>query len=298
MNLRCLKVFCLVMEEGTLVRAADAMHLSQSAASRLLQLLEQEYAIRLFRRENRRLIPTPEAERFYPEALRILSQIDALPAFVQQIQSGSPEAFRIIAQTRIVNGLAIPAIALLRDAFPDQPIKLEIHPRRDLGRRMLNDRYDIGLTALPLAIDQMAPVRLGAVPLKIAIASDHPLAARDVLRPEDLADVPYIALDDTTVIRRIVDQELAAIGARLRVAHEVSLGSAAYRLVQRGMGFTFADPVALDPELASDVRLVDWEPRMEIEFGYFAPDRARKHDLTHAFDQALRVVFAQRTKGM
>ncbi|WP_299556084.1 LysR family transcriptional regulator [uncultured Tateyamaria sp.] len=294
MNLRSLKVFVLVMEEGTLARAAGTMHLSQSAASRLLQLLEEEFEICLFQRDKKRLVPTGEAERFYPEALRILSQIEALPEFARQIQSSTPEPFRIIAQSRIVNGLVLPAIAELRDSFTDQPIKLEIHRRRDLGRRMTNDRFDVGISALPLPIDRPAPIRLGAAPLRIAVSYDHPLATRSVLRPMDMVGVPYIALDDTTVIRRIVDQELNTIGAQLDVAHEVSLGSAAYRLVQRGFGFTFADPVALDPELEPLVSLVDWEPRMEIEFGLFAPNRSRKPELTQAFEAALRRVFAER----
>ncbi|WP_195819278.1 LysR family transcriptional regulator [Roseobacter sp. MH60115] len=294
MNLRSLKIFALVMEEGTLARAAQTMHLSQSAASRLLQLLEEEFDIHLFHRDSRRLIPTAEAEAFYPEALRILSQIEALPGFVQRIQSDRPEPFRIIAQTRIVNGLIIPAIALIRAAFADQPMKLEIHPRRDLGRRMMNDRYDIGVTALPLPVDHPAPVRLGTAPLKIAIARDHPLATRYVLRPPDMAGVPYIALDETTVIRRIADREIAATGTHLDVAHEVSLGSAAYRLVERGLGFTFADPVALDPELEGKVRLIDWEPQMDVEIGYFIPDGNSKPDLTRAFEDALRTVYARR----
>ncbi|WP_299698660.1 LysR family transcriptional regulator [uncultured Tateyamaria sp.] len=294
MNLRSLKVFVLVMEEGTLARAAAAMHLSQSAASRLLQLLEDEFDISLFKRDKKRLVPTAEAERFYQEALRILSQIEALPEFARQIQSGVPEPFRIIAQSRIVNGLVLPAIAALENRIKDQPIKLEIHRRRDLGRRMMNDRFDVGISALPLPIDRPAPIRLGSAPLKIAISKEHPLAGRSVLRPRDIVAVPYIALDDTTVIRRIVDQELTAMGVQLDVAHEVSLGSAAYRLVQRGLGFTFADPVALDPELEPQVRLIDWEPRMEIEFGFFAPSRDSKPELTAAFESALRQVFAER----
>lgn len=297
MNLRSLKVFALVMEEGTLARAARTMNLSQSAASRLLQLLEDEFAVQLFRRENRRLIATPEAERFYPEALRILSQIDALPAFVQDIQSARPEPFRIIAQTRIVNGLIIPAIAEMRKTFAGQPVKLEIHPRRDLGRRMMNDRYDIGVTALPLPVDQPAPVALGTVALKVALARGHPLASRAALGPADMVEIPYIALDDTTVIRRIVDQEMAAIGATLEVAHEVSLGSAAYRLVQRGLGFTFADPIALDPELEADVCLIDWAPRMQIDFGYFVPNPDRKAALIRTFEAALRTVYDRRSGG-
>ena len=151
MNLRSLKVFVLVMEEGTLARAAARMNLSQSAASRLLQLLEDEFEIRLFLRDKKRLVPTREGERFFAEALRILGQIEALPDLVRQIRADAPEPLWIVAQTRIVNGLVLPAIAQFSEAWPDQPVKLEIHLRRDLGRRMINDRYDVGISALPFA---------------------------------------------------------------------------------------------------------------------------------------------------
>ncbi len=303
MNLRSLKVFVFVMEEGTLARAADRMNLSQSAASRLLHLLEDEFAVELFRRDRKRLIPTVAAERFYPEALRIMSQVEALPDFVKQIQSDTPEPLRVIAQTRIVNGLVLPAIAHFAKQMPDQPVKLEIHLRRDLGRRMMNDRYDVGVSALPMPVVQPAPHILGAASLKVAIAKDHPLATLSKLGPKDVTGIPYIALDETTVIRRIVDREMAAYGVKLKAAHEVSLGTAAYRMVHSGLGFTFADAVALDPELSDDIALIDWHPHMAIEFGYFLPNAEKpgkiedKTMAAHAFGDALRHVFDHRGTG-
>ncbi|WP_300014326.1 LysR family transcriptional regulator [uncultured Roseobacter sp.] len=297
MNLRALRVFAFVMEEGTLARAAERMNLSQSAASRQLTLLEQDFDVSFFQRDKKRLSPTLEAERFYPEALRILSQIDALPEFVRHIGSDRPEPLRIVAQSRIVNGLVLPAIARFVDSLPGQPVKLEIHRRRDLGRRIMNDRYDVGVSALPLPVEQLRAHRLGAAALKVAVARDHPLARKKALTASDIADVPYIALDDTTVIRRIVDRELAAQGISIQVAHEVSLGAAAYRLVHRGLGFTFADPVALDPELSGDVALIDWNPRMEVEFGYFLPKSDVRAEAKDAFCEALEAVFQEGRQG-
>ena len=297
MNIRSLKVFVLVMEEGTLARAAQTMNLSQSAASRLLHLLEQEFSITLFHRDKKRLVPTVEGERFYGEALRILSQIEALPNFARQIQTGAAEPFRIIAQSRIVNGLVLPAIAEFASQFPDQPVRLEIHPRRDLGRRLMHDRFDVGVSALPLSIDQPEPVRLGAVTLKVALRPDHPLAQQSVLTPQDLTALPYIALDDTTVIRRVVDRAMEAMGVQLQLTHEVSVGAAAYRLVRFGLGFTFADPVALDPELMKDVKLVDFDPSLTIEIGCFLSEASRKPALNEAYRRILQSIFHNRTQA-
>lgn len=296
MNLRALKVFAYVMEEGTLARAADRMHLSQSAASRQLSLLEQEFNVTLFRRDQKRLIPTAYAERFYPEALRILAQIDELPTFFDQMRSDLREPLRIVSQTRIANGLVLPAIAELARAMPDQPVKLEIHLRRDLARRIMNHRFDLCVSALPLPVETLDPVRLGATRLCIAVARDHPLARHGVLGPEDVQPFPYIALDETTVIRRLIDREMERLGKPLTITHEVSVGAAAYRLVHRGMGFTFADPVSLDPELAAHIALVPWAHDLRIEFGYFMPRHSAAHEAATAFGAILKRQFDARAE--
>ncbi len=279
------------MEEGTLARAADRVNLSQSAASRLLQILEEEFDVTLFRRDKKRLIATPEGERFYPEALRILAQVDQIPDFFAHIQSDRPEPLRLICHTRIVNGLVLPAIARFAKLESAIPVKLEIYPRRDLGRRIMNDRYDLGISALPLPVDNIRPHLLGTTELRVALPRDHPLAQRGVLGPTELANVPYIALDDSTVIRRIVDRSIDRAGVALMVKHEVSVGSAAYRLVQRKLGFTFADPVALDPELAPYIALVPWRDKMDVSFGYFLPSQRNRHPHAQAFADVLQEVF-------
>lgn len=81
------------------------------------------------------------------------------------------------------------------------------------------------------------------------------------------------------------------------VAHEVSTGAAAYRLVGAGMGFTFADAVALDPELEDKTVLVPWSPVMEVEFGYFTTTRSHGHPQVEAFGQALRTILLNRLCG-
>ncbi|MEL6464266.1 MAG: LysR family transcriptional regulator [Pseudomonadota bacterium] len=295
MNIRSLRIFIYVMEEGTLARAADRMHLSQSAASRQLGLLEQEFDVSLFSRDQKRLIPTPEAEAFYPEALSLLAQIDDLPAVFGQMNKDVRSPLRIVSQTRIANGLVLPTIAEFADAYPDQPVKLEIMLRRDLGRRIMHQQFDLCVSALPLPLEKLEPIPLGATTLCIALARDHRLASRAVLGPRDLRDIPYIALDDSTVLRRLVDRKVTGLNAP---AYEVSVGAAAYRLVHRGLGFAFADPVSLDPELAAGIALVPWDQKLSIEFGYFVADRKKANPSAHAFGDILKWQFVGKSVGL
>lgn len=297
MNLRSLRVFILVMEEGTLARASAKMHLSQPAASRLLQILEEELGVSLFFRDKKRLVPTPEGELFLPEAVRILSAIDDVPAFFDQIRDRAVVPLRIISHPRIVNGLVLPAMARLNARLPRLKMKLEIHPRRDLGRRIMHDLYDIGVSTLPLPVEGLTPERLFQTRLHVAFPRDHRLADRKQIAPKDLVGEPYIALDKHTVIRRIADQSLFGSDIQLEPTHEVSTGAAAYRLVRFGMGFTFSDPIAMDPEYRDELALVPWVPESALTIGYFLPQTERRHDAVIAFANCLQEICVEVVPG-
>ena len=262
MNLRALRVFVELMDEGTLTRAAGRMHLSQSAASRLLTLLEQELGAPLFVRERRRMRPTLAADALYPEAIRILGQVGALSGVVTQ--ASAPAPLRVICQTRLVSGLAVPAIAELAAMRPDLRISLEAAPRRELARRLLAARHDVAIATLPVPVEGLSVEALGTLPLGILLPRTHPLATRPNLHMTDLADTPYIALDESTVVRRMVD---GTDGAPIRPMIEASTGSAAYRLVANGLGFTVADRIAVEPELWERLTLVPWRNAPEITVG-------------------------------
>lgn len=289
MNIRALRVFTSIMDESTLSRAAARLHMSESAASRQLQLLEHSLKAVLFARNRKRLEPTAAAEALLPDALRILSQIDSLPALVEAVGKEKSRPLRIVCHARVLNALVLPAIVRLMDAVPGIAIKLDLQPRRDLGRRMMQGLFDIGVSALPSPTDGLDPIILGNSPLGVLVAKGHALATAKFVTTSDIAPLPYIALDDTTVIRRMIDATLEANGQRLRVVCEVATGDAAYRLVRAGQGFTFADKIALDPELDGLV-LIPWTQPPDVSYGLFL-GQPTKHPAVPMAVEILRAVF-------
>ena len=243
------------------------MHLSQSAASRLLSLLEEEIGTPLFRREKRNLIPTEAAEALYPEALRILAQINALPEVASGAKASS--ALRVICHSRLAGGLVVPAITRFLQAHPDQSIRLETAPRRELARRVQAGRYDFAIAALPLGIGTLVPETLATTRLGLVLPLTDRRSRMPSISLNDIADLDYIALDETTAVRRALDTALDRAGLSASPAHEVSTGTNAYRMVAAGLGFTFADPIALDPEIRNQVALVPWDQDVHLDIGYF-----------------------------
>ena len=293
MNIKSLRVFINVMEEGTLAQAAAKMNLSQSAASRLIQILEYEYKVTLFHRDKKRLLPTAEGESFYPEALRILSSIDEIPMVFRQIKSERLRPLRIICHPRLVNGLVVPAMIQLANLEPLVGMKLEVHPRRHLGRRILHDLYDVGISALPLPVEGVQAQHLANLDVCVVVGKDHRLASLTSITAEDLVGETYIALDETTLLRKVVDDEFRRSGHELPITHEVSSSSAAIRMAMAGLGFTLTDRIGMVPAMAENLAVLPWTANVQEKLGYFASHGSTPHPARDAFVGCLHEVCAK-----
>lgn len=292
MNPKSLQVFTGLMEEGTLTRAAARMHLSQSAASRLLSLLESEVRTPLFVRDRRRMRPTAAADALYPEVLRLQAQIRALPEIAARVGHRPP--LRILCQSRLAGGLVLPAIARFAHEYPDERIALETVTRRAFSRRLLAERHDLAIATLPVSIPGLRIEALGELPLDRLVPVGHPSADRTASSMAEPPALPYIALDDSTLIRRVIDAAHAEHGLALPIAHEVSSSAAACRLVAAGLGFTYIDRVALEPELADRVALVPCPDGARVTHGLLHLN-SRDDPRATVFAQAVRSTFTARS---
>jgi DNA-binding transcriptional LysR family regulator len=296
MNLKSLRIFVNVMEEGTLARACQKMNLSQPAASRLIQIFEAEYGTQLFHRERKRLVATRAGEAFFPEAVRILASIDDLPAVFQRIETEEAPPLQIICHPRLAEGLIVPAMVELVRREPTVKLKLEVHPRRYLGRRVTLGLYDVGVATLPLP-DQNKETRfLASTEMAVALPEGHVLAGRHVLEPKDVADLPYVALEETTNMRTILDRELAKAEKRLEVTHEMSISLPALRLVKNGLGFTFVDRITLSPDEADGLVVLPWKPKVKIDFCYFVSQTRQPHPARDTFIGILKDICVARSE--
>ncbi|SPJ29959.1 HTH-type transcriptional regulator CysL [Falsiruegeria mediterranea M17] len=256
--------------------------------------MEEEIGETLFHRTRKRLRPTREAEVFLPEAIRIVSAIDGIPEIFAQNRAESVAPLRILCLPRIDLGLVIPTLALLDAETRNQRYKVVVCPRREFSRRLRHGQFDVGVSTLPVPVEGLQTHFLTRAPLKVMLPQNHPLAQRDVLSPSDLSKERYIALEEHTIVRTTVDRALAAAGATLNLSHEVSSSEVAHRFVRNGMGFTFADPSALPPEISDEIALIPWSLGASIELAYFLPQVSRPHENRDTFLKLLKDVCKDR----
>lgn len=288
MNLKSLRAFLHIMDEGTLVAGSNRMNLSQPAVSRLIQLLEEEIGTKLFYRDQKSLAPTPEAELFYVEAQRVISAVDEFPEFFQQLRDNTSVPLRIVSQLRAANGLVIPAMVRFSKLRPDVRISLAVHPRHELSRIIQRTKFDVGVYVVPLQVKGVEISETREMQLQVLLPKGHHLANRKFLTPKDMRGERYVAIKRGLMAREAVDRALARTGETLEVFHEVSGTAAAHRLVAGGMGFTFSDPSVLEPGFHADTVLVPWKPEVRIEIGIFGPKFDTPHNASHAFVECLK----------
>lgn len=251
MDLRDMRYFLAVAEEGHMGRAAARLHLSQPPLTRHIQALEEKLGVPLF-------IRTPKGMTLTEAGQTLLQEVPNLLELAQQ----AAERTRLAGQGwigRLDVGLfgsgildVIPRIlARFHQARPDVQIVLHNLTKDAQLQALRERRITVGFNRL---VPQEADIRTQTVlrePLVVAIAAAHPLARRPFLRIQDLGGVPLILYPNVPLrgLAQEVTDAFHAEGVPLRVEQEVEDVVTAVALVSAGFG------AAITTQSATNLRL-------------------------------------------
>ena len=292
MNIKGLRAFHLVVLNGSLAAAAEAMHLSQPAVSRLIALLEHEIKLTLFHRTRRRLTLTADGEAFYRDARHVLAGFDEIPRIVGEIKAKSRRQFRLVTAPRIGQGLVSPALALMRQESPGLRCLVDIQSRFDIETMVGTRRYDLGIVSLPVshALVDIENKPLLRVRAEAILPSNHRLAAKAKLTASDLAGEPMLGLWPDQIWRGQVDDFFRAGGAVPTYAVETRSSLMACQLARDGAGIAVLDRVCLHAIDLTNLALRPIAPERWISFGYVYPRGQMLSDHARSFLDCLRRV--------
>lgn len=212
MELRLLQYFLAVSREGSITRAAQALHITQPTLSRQIAQLERELGVALFAREGKRMHLTDEGVLLRRRAQEIIELVGKtereLTASEHELEGTvSVGAGDLVAVERVIELMAGFAAEHPRVTF-DLYTAAADH---------IADRMDRGLTDVALLLEPVDVARYEFVPTNVeerwvvAMAPDDPLAAHDAVTPVDLAGLPLM-LPRRAVVRSIVENWFDAAG--------------------------------------------------------------------------------------
>ncbi|MFM8768811.1 MAG: LysR family transcriptional regulator, partial [Rubrivivax sp.] len=114
MRLRHIEVFHAVMQAGTISGAAQVLHISQPAVTKVLQHCELQLGLQLFERIRGKLYPRPEAHRLFAETEKLTRDLAGIRRLAATLKSRSVETVRLVATPSLALSLLPPALACQR----------------------------------------------------------------------------------------------------------------------------------------------------------------------------------------
>src|SRR6476620_9892775 len=141
-----LRLFLVVLEEGSLRRAAERLHLSQPAITRQLRLLEHELGGRVLERTSVGVRPTNGGHAVAEKTKSLLANYDSTLAELRRLVRGESEMLRIGYVESAVQEYLGPALAVLRRAYPKLKVKMLDQTPGEMIIALRQGKIDLALT--------------------------------------------------------------------------------------------------------------------------------------------------------
>src|SRR5262245_25737016 len=124
MDLRHVRTFITIAEQGTVSQAAPRLHVGQPALSRQLHDLEQEFGFKLFDRIGRGLVLTGEGEQMLAYCRNLLSYANSLDVQVQELRRGDRGLLRVAAPPEQIESTLSKFLGKYTQRYPNVQVKL------------------------------------------------------------------------------------------------------------------------------------------------------------------------------
>lgn len=217
MELRVLKYFLAVAREENITRAAALLHLTQPTLSRQLMQLEDELGVQLFHRSRYRIVLTDDGMLLRRRAQELVDlaektarefhQKDKLRGEIS-IGSGDLEGMSLLAEL----------LASFQQLHPEVTYQICTGNADQTKERIEGGTLDLGLLLEPVDISKYDFIRM---PVQeqwgVLVHQDDPLAQKDKVTPDDLADVPLI-ITRRELIQQEMERWFGAHAQRIQVA--------------------------------------------------------------------------------
>jgi DNA-binding transcriptional LysR family regulator len=291
MDLRQLEILQAIAETGSFTACGRKLHVSQSAVSRQVLLLEEELGEPLFLRVGRRVRMTPAGERLVQLGQRVFQDMR------ETVSSINDDTRALRGRLRLAGGMTVCLYVLplllkhLKRVYPELDVRLTV---ATVGRS-LDDiragRVDVGLLTLPVEETDLVTVPVLREELLVVTMPTHPLARRKRVQPKDLAGEPFVLFETGSATRRVIDSFFVTEKIEPRVVMDTENVEILKAMVKTGLGISIVPYQAIAREVRAKqffcARIEGHELMRETGWVYTRAHRVPRmiHEVLEAFNE-------------
>lgn len=252
MNIDSLKMFCLVVDEGTISKAARLAYVSQPAVTRQIRQLENYYGTLLFDRVDGKLKVNKAGEVLYPYAKAIVRDLALSTEAVNRIMGETEENIRIGASLTIGEYSLPSMLGSFKRLAEEMKVSLTIKNTPSILADLSNDEIDIALVEGVVENHKDFHVEKFAEDELVLVHSvDHVWKDRSEIEITDLVAERMIWRESKSGTRTIVENVLEEKGVLHRLESYMELGTtqAIKSAIEAGLGIGFLSRLTVQREL-------------------------------------------------
>lgn len=242
MELRVLRYFLAVVREENILRASEALHITQPSLSRQLAQMEEELGAKLFERGNRRIALTDAGMLLRRRAEELVALADKTEQEFLELNGGNDISGTISIGSGEINAMS--ELAKMIKEFTAKYPKINFtfysgnadHIKEQIDKGLL----DFGLLLEPVNIDKYDYMRM---PIQehwiVVVPKDSPLAEKETVMPQDLKDKPLIMPSRSRVKAELASWFGDAFDEKNVFSSNNLINNAAL-MVEQGLGYALA----------------------------------------------------------
>ncbi|MEW9614434.1 LysR family transcriptional regulator [Shinella sp. S4-D37] len=217
LKLSHLRTIVAIEEHGQVSAAADALNISQPAASRMLTEMETILKAQLCERVSRGVALTAFGRAFARRARTILLELREVDRELSALKSGTGGSVFLGSVTAPAISLAVPAIQQVSAAYPGIEVNVRVETSNVLARELLAARQDFIIARVP---DDLNPrlfdvTEIGIERACLIVRKGHPLLEKPVAGLTDLPHYDWVFQPAGTLLRRRIEDLFLAAGVPL-----------------------------------------------------------------------------------
>lgn len=231
-----LKLFCDVVEAGTITRGAERSALALAAASTRLRAMEDVVGAPLLTRSRQGVSLTAAGATLLKHARLILGQSARLREELGVYAGGAAGHVRLLANTNASTEFLPEALSAFLAAHPQVTVDLEERLSDEIVALIAEGVGDIGIVAGTVDMGRLQTFPFRSDRFVVVTAAGHALADRDKVAFADVLGFDFVGLDRTSALQRFLTAKATPLGQALRLRVQLRSFDAVCRLVAAGVG--------------------------------------------------------------